>query len=398
MPRSHFCDLGIDVQDGDQAGGAGGERGVRRHPADAFPVHGRQGRAGVEPVPAEPQDDATEGTEGQVVGRHWAAAVALELPSEAGPQDDAAGEGDDAADGVHDGRPGEVSEDDPAGVVHEVAEPAHRVAQPASRAPHPVTEDRVDQAGHEDAVEDVALEAGATNECARRDRRGRISERELEEEEGEERHRRRLVGRSGGMEEEVLVPDAAVARPELEREADRPVQDAAHARVEHARQQHVHRFSRAGEPRFEGHEAGLHEEDEERGDEDPHRVDRTDDVVRLNGHLVHRRGTGGGFEEEREALHDGQERRDPEHLPAQDHHELLADVRVFEPSQRELPHSRETRQPMCRPMCARRYESSTSSFTRSVTVVTAPSLSHGVRSPTPEPIHRLRATRADRRK
>ena len=233
---------------------------------------------------------------------------------------------------------------------------------------------------------------------ARRDRRCRVGERELEEEEGEERHRRRLVGRRGvPCRKKYSCPMKPLPDAELEREADRPVQEAAHARVEHARQQHVDRLSRAGEPGLEGHEAGLHEEDEERGDEHPHRVDRADEVVRLNGHLVHRRGARGGLEEEREALHHGQERHDPEHLPAQDHHELLADVRVFEPSQRELPHSRETRQPMCRPMCARRYESSTSSFTGSVTVVTAPMPQSRSAVSYPEPIHRLRATRADRR-
>ena len=65
-----------------------------------------------------------------------------------------------------------------------------RVAEPTARTPDPVAEDRVDEAGHEDAVDDVALEARAADHRARGDRRCRVGERELEQEEREERNRR----------------------------------------------------------------------------------------------------------------------------------------------------------------------------------------------------------------
>ena len=114
-------------------------------------------------VPAR-QDHACKGSPGP--NRGPASGRRLELSSEAGPQD-AAGEGDDAADGVHDSRPGEISEYHPTGVVHE--SPNQPIVLPSHCwTPHPVAEDRVDQARYEDAVEDVALEAGATDECARR--------------------------------------------------------------------------------------------------------------------------------------------------------------------------------------------------------------------------------------
>src|SRR5581483_12478490 len=117
---------------------------------------------GIEAVPTEPQDDATDGAEREVVRRHRAAAVLLELPSEARSQHDAPGERDHTAHGVHDRRAGEVAEDDTTVVVDEPREPTHRVAQPAAGSPRPVPEDGVDEAGHEDAVDDLALEAGAT--------------------------------------------------------------------------------------------------------------------------------------------------------------------------------------------------------------------------------------------
>ena len=177
---------GVDEEHRDQAAGAGRQRGVGGDPADALEVHGRQRRAGVEAVPAEPQDDAADGGDGQVVRRRRAAAVALELAAEARSEGDGAGEGDDAADGVHDGRAGEVTEDGAVG--DDAVEPAHGVAEPAARAPDPVAEDRVDEAGHADAVEDVALEAGAADHGARGDRRRGVGEGELEQEEGQERH------------------------------------------------------------------------------------------------------------------------------------------------------------------------------------------------------------------
>jgi len=54
-------------------------------------------------------------------------------------------------------------------------------------------------------------------------------------------------------------PHQAVAVPELEREAERPVQDPAQTRVEDALQQHVDRLARPGEAGLESHEPGLHE-------------------------------------------------------------------------------------------------------------------------------------------
>ena len=83
----------------------------------------------------------------QVVGRHRAAAVTLELAAEARSEGDGTGEGDDAADGVHDGRAGEVTEDDAVRRRVPWNQPM-RVAEPAARTPDPVAEDRVDEARH----------------------------------------------------------------------------------------------------------------------------------------------------------------------------------------------------------------------------------------------------------
>src|SRR5205807_721748 len=84
------------------------------------------------------------------------------------------------------------------------------VAQPSAGAPDPVTEDRVDEARHSGAVPDVALESGATDHGAGRDRRACVGERELEEEEGEEGDARRPIGRGCPVQPEVRMPDETV--------------------------------------------------------------------------------------------------------------------------------------------------------------------------------------------
>src|SRR5436305_4955823 len=226
-----FAESRVDEADRREAGGAGSQRRVHRDPPDPAEVHGREGRAGVEPVPAEPQDHAAEGADGEVVGREWTAAVPLERSAQAGPESDAAGQGDDSADGVHHGGAGEVTENRAA---HEILEDAHGVAQPAARTPDPMAEDRVQEAGDGGAVEDVALESGTADHGPRRDGRGGVGEGELEQPEGHEGDPGGAVGLRRTMQEEVLVPDKPVAGAELESEADHEVEDTAEAGVEHA--------------------------------------------------------------------------------------------------------------------------------------------------------------------
>src|SRR5581483_134763 len=120
-----------------------------------------------EPVPPEPQDHAADGADREVVGRHGAAAVALERAADAGPEGNRATDGDEPAHGVHHGRPGKVTEDRMPGPP---VEPAHGVAEPPARAPGPVPEDRVDEPGYGGAVDDVAFEPGAPDHGARRHR------------------------------------------------------------------------------------------------------------------------------------------------------------------------------------------------------------------------------------
>ena len=178
---------------------------------------------------------------------------------------------------------------------------AHR-REEAVRSPAPVAEDRIDEARDADRVEHVADEPRAADHRARADRRSAVGEGELEQVVRQDRNARGAVRR---QDVDVLHEDQALGRiarircqpmkalpcAEHEREAPAPVQQAAHAGVEHAFDQHVDGFAIAAEAGFEHREAGLHAEHEKRAEQHPARVDRIDQVAG-NGRLV---GIGRGL-------------------------------------------------------------------------------------------------------
>ena len=124
----------------------------------------------------------------------------------------------------------------------------------------------------------VALEAGAPDHRARRDRRARVGERELEQEErherdaGVERCRAYVYVAGAPFRKKNSWPIQPVADAEHEREAERPEQQRAQARVDDALLQDVDHLTGPGEAGLEHHEAGLHEEHEEGRHEHPRRV------------------------------------------------------------------------------------------------------------------------------
>jgi hypothetical protein len=160
------------------------------------------------------------------------------------------------------------------------------------------------------------------------------AKRELEQHERVERDRRAVVVGGVVVQEEERVPDDRVADPELEREADRPVEDPAQARVEDALHHHVDGFLRPREARFQRHEPGLHEEDQERGDEHPHGVHRADEVGRLRRGLPGRRARRGLEAVVRDRDH-GTGREQTEHLPREQHAEASSDRALLERAHRQ---------------------------------------------------------------
>src|SRR5262249_55559434 len=151
-----------------QAGGTCRHRRVERHARDALNVECRQRAAWIEPVPAEPENQAADGAEDDVVRQHRAAAVAGEDAPEPRAEHNRACQRDGAADRVDDGRSREITK---RSGLHD--------REPAVWSPGPMADDRIDEASDADAVKNVADEPAAADHRARRNRRTRVSEREL---------------------------------------------------------------------------------------------------------------------------------------------------------------------------------------------------------------------------
>ena len=180
--------------------------------------------------------------------------------ADARAEGDRAGEGDPAADGVHDGGAGEVVEAEP-------LEPA-RGALAREAAPHPVAAHGVDDRGDEDRVDEVALELDALGDGARDDRRGGRGEHRLEEEEGPVPGALAL-GEPGHPEAAPAEGAAELRRAEHQRGAEDVERERAGGEIHQVLHHDVRRVLRAGEAGLDEREAGLHHEDEDGGDERP---------------------------------------------------------------------------------------------------------------------------------
>ena len=153
------------------AGGCGQERG---HCGPHHEVVGRQLRTGVEPEPAEPQDEHAQHHEGDVVPGHGPGVAVLVVLADAGPEEDGPHQGGPAAGAVHDGGTGEVAE---AGVAD------LQIGQQTVAVPERVDHHRVDQGSHEEAEHQVGGELGPLGHGPRGDGHRGGREYHLEEEE-----------------------------------------------------------------------------------------------------------------------------------------------------------------------------------------------------------------------
>ena len=147
-----------------------------------------------------------------------------------------------------------------------------QLAQPAA-APDPVAGDGIDESGDAEGVDAVGDELGALCHGAGDDGGGGGAEDRLEDQEREQRH-------AGGEYVGVVASDKGIkpadngAGPaEHETEAQNPVGGGADAEVHQILHQNIAGVLGPGEARLAHGEAGLHEEDQGRAQQDPNRVD-----------------------------------------------------------------------------------------------------------------------------
>ena len=127
------------------------------------------------------------------------------------------------------------------------------------------------------------------------------------------------------------MADPAVADAEHEREAERPEQQGAQARVDDALLQDVDDLAGAGEAGLEHHEAGLHEEHQEGRDEHPRGVRPAHDGVDRHVCSGCQRVHGGPQDQISRPEDDSCGQDDARHLSTEERHKESLSVLVSRP-------------------------------------------------------------------
>src|SRR5215208_1001523 len=243
------------------------QRDVREE-ADAVAGDDAERRAGVEPEPAEPEDDRPQHGVGDVVAGDRVPAAALKL-ADPRAQEQRARQCGKRALVVDHGRAGEVLHPEP--------------EEPAA-APDPVRGDGVDQ-GERGSEDEVDPELRTLGHRAPDDRQRDAGEDDLEQvagraRDGREEGVRRLADREQRVHRghEAAGADDRVAVAERDSEADRPVDQRADAEDQHVLARDVRGVLHPRQARLEEGEAGLHEHHEHGRDDDPERVRREEEV------------------------------------------------------------------------------------------------------------------------
>src|SRR6267142_4319794 len=210
---------------------------------------------------------------------HRAAAVALDLATQAWSKSNRSCQGNEAANGVYHCGAREIVK------VHskrrqKVSHATHSHKK-SVRPPGPVTNDWINKTGNGETVEQVANKSSAANHGAGSDGRAGIGKGKLEKPECQERHATGLISSRHILQEKPVVPDKSVAVAKHECETDSEEENAAETCIDDAFHQDVDGFARATEASLQHGEANLHTKDQERSDQGPNSIQRIDNVIAL---------------------------------------------------------------------------------------------------------------------
>src|SRR6266403_1955695 len=154
---------------------------------------------------------------------------------------------------------------------------AHQ-GQPAIRTPGPVANDRIDETGNGNTVEEIADKSGPADHRSGSDCGAGIRKSKLEDPDGEERDACGFVGRRCPLQEEPVISNESIAVAEHEGKADGIEENAAKTGIYNAFHEYVDGFARTTESGLQHGEANLHAENQEGSNQRPGRVDGIDDV------------------------------------------------------------------------------------------------------------------------
>ena len=151
-PASHVL-LEVSPEKCSQTRRAGSERGIGGDATNPVKIHRRKRAAGIESIPAKPEQQSARKRDGQVVRQHGSAAIAFEGSSQTRPKHDGAGESDEATDRVNDCRSCEIVESH-AERGKEMSIASHS-REPAVGTPGPVADDGINETGDCNTIKKV---------------------------------------------------------------------------------------------------------------------------------------------------------------------------------------------------------------------------------------------------
>lgn len=232
---------------------------------------GRHGRARVEPEPPQPEDEAADRGQAQIVAGDGVDRAVLAILAEPRPQDDRPRQRGPPADRVDDGRAREV--------------PHPQLRQPPA-APDPMAGHRIDEPDHQEGEEDEREVLHPLRDRPGDDRRRRPGEDELEEELRQQGHARpadRAVGPLVGVTRgrgvvgaaehpEALGAEERRAVAEHQPPPEEPERHRGDREHDEVLREDVHAVLLPGEASFQTPEAGVHPEHQHRSDERPYRI------------------------------------------------------------------------------------------------------------------------------
>ena len=244
--------------------GVGGDQDVH----DVRRVLEAHGGAGVEPEPAQPQDEQANDGQRHVVPRDGLGLAGFIIFADARAQNQRPGQSRPAADRVHGGVPGEIHKAE--------------IGQPAA-APDPVPDDGVDDQREHKGKEDERKVLDALGHRAGDDGGRRAAKHKLEKELAPERHggSQRIVIKAevrAAQHKQMLGADEGVVAAEHQPPAQQHKAQRGHGKDDKVFGQDVDAVFGAGKARLHRGKAQVHKEHEDRRQQHPQSVDDGNDV------------------------------------------------------------------------------------------------------------------------
>jgi hypothetical protein len=135
-----------------------------------------------------------------------------------------------------------------------------------------MSDDRINETGYTDTVNDITPETCATNHRTGNNGRTSVGKCKLENPVCKQRNARGFVSRRSSLKKKPVHSDKTISVAEHKGVSDGPEKQAAKAGIKNTFHQNVYRFPGTGEPGFQHHETRLHTKNQKSSYQRPDRI------------------------------------------------------------------------------------------------------------------------------